>query len=66
MGAQTNNKYDIFSWIEKVIYSCENMTQYRVSENLANNFTKLYDDSKLGNELSKILQTKLFKLLDKE
>ena len=66
MGAQTNNKYDIFSWIEKVIYSCENMTQYRVSENLANNFTKLYNDSKLDNELSKILQTKLFKLVDKE
>ena len=38
------NKYDVFSWVKKVIKSCTTGDQLDATYNLAMNFKNLYDD----------------------
>jgi hypothetical protein len=51
MAAETNNKYDVYNWITKVINSCKNYYQFRAADNLISNFDKVYDDWKLTGAL---------------
>lgn len=65
MPAQTDNKYDVFYWVEKVIYSCETIIQFNASEKLVINYHAIYRDRVLQNKLNNILQKKLLKLMNK-
>ena len=51
MAAITDNKYDVYNWITKVIDSCKNYYQFRAADNLISNFDKVYDDLKLTGSL---------------
>jgi hypothetical protein len=66
MAAISDNKYDVFYWIEKIIYSCEDVMQFNASEKLADNYYRVYKDKNLQSKLEAILQIKLLKLIDKK
>jgi hypothetical protein len=51
MGSKSNNKYDVFKWIKKVIDSVETRKQYITSNRLIKNFYNLYGDFDLTMEL---------------
>jgi len=61
MAAETNNKYDVYNWITKVIDSCENYYQFRAADNLISNFDKVYDDWKLTGALRVYSSDKYYK-----
>jgi len=44
MAAETNNKYDVYNWITKVIDSCKNYHHFKAASNLVSNFHDMYDD----------------------
>jgi len=51
MAAETNNKYDVYNWITKVVDSCKNYYQFRAADNLISNFHDRYDDWQLTGKL---------------
>lgn len=51
---RSNNKYDVFKWIEKVILSCKTIRQDFNAEELIYIFDKKYKDSDLTQELFRI------------
>ena len=51
MAAETDNKYDVYNWINKVIDSCKNYHQFRAADNLISNFHDRYDDWQLTGAL---------------
>ena len=54
MAALSDNKYDVFEWIKKVMYSCKDNPQLQSSLTLPTIFLNKYDDY--------ILYSKLFSL----
>lgn len=51
MAAISDNKYDTYSWIEKVIDSCKDYHHFRAVDNLISNFHDIYDDWQLTGAL---------------
>ena len=51
MAALTDNKYDVYNWITKVIDSCKNYHHFRAVDNLITNFSDRYDDWQLTGAL---------------
>ena len=51
MAALTDNKYDVYNWIRKVIDSCTTYFQFRNVNELITNFDKIYDDWELTGNL---------------
>jgi hypothetical protein len=51
MAALTDNKYDVYNWIIKVIDSCKNYHHFRSVDNLITNFSDKYDDWQLTGKL---------------
>ena len=60
MAALTDNKYDVFNWIKKVIDSCTSYHHFRTTDNLIENFHKVYKDWQLSGELHSILSAKQY------
>jgi len=47
MQSKSNNKYDVFIWIKRIIDSAETKKHYLASDRLIQNFYNLYGDFKL-------------------
>ncbi len=60
MAALTDNKYDVYNWIIKIIDSCKNYHHFRAASNLVSNFDKKYDDWELTGELRSYESDKYF------
>ena len=52
MAAISDNKYDVFEWIKKVMYSCKDNPQLQSSLTLPSIFLNKYDDYILYSELN--------------
>jgi hypothetical protein len=61
MAAITDNKYDVYKWIKKVIYSCKTYFHFRVVDNLILNFRDRYDDWELAGNLRNYAHHREFK-----
>jgi hypothetical protein len=51
MAGISDNKYDVYNWIEKVIDSCTTYFHYIGAHKLVTNFYNVYGDIKLSNNL---------------
>ena len=51
MAALTDNKYDVYNWIIKVIDSCKNHHHFKATSKLVSNFHDKYDDWQLTGKL---------------
>ena len=51
MAALTDNKFDVYNWVIKVIDSCNNYHHFRAVDNLISNFHDMYDDWHLTGNL---------------
>ena len=60
MAALTDNKYDVYNWIIKVIDSCETYFHFRNVKTLIINFNKIYDDWELTGQLEIYVQDRHF------
>jgi hypothetical protein len=65
MGAQSDNKYDVFNWIKKIYESCDTLPQLITTNKLATAFKKKYQDNNLDWELKWHEDNCEFKLRDK-
>lgn len=54
MAAISRNKFDVYTWIIKIINSCENAHQLVIAHQLIRNFRDKYRDSFLEDKLWKI------------
>jgi hypothetical protein len=61
MGAITDNKYDAYNWIKKVINSCKTYFHFRAVDNLISNFRDRYDDWELAGNLRNYAYHREFK-----
>ena len=61
MAALTDNKYDVYNWIIKVIDSCETYFHYSIVQRLISNFYDRYDDHQLAGSLRDYAYRKEFK-----
>jgi hypothetical protein len=61
--AETNNIYDIWWWISKVIASCENVNHVNAAERLVQNFKVMFDDRQLTSKLNAELDNKIEELI---
>jgi len=52
MAAETDNKYDVYNWIIKVIDSTTTYRQYNNADKLIELFDKKYDDFELYKQLN--------------
>ena len=51
MAAKSDNKYDVYEWIQQIINSCETYFHYRAANNIIDNFFNTYQDSDLSSWL---------------
>jgi hypothetical protein len=51
MAIISDNKYDVYNWIEKVIDSCTNYHHFKCVDALITNFHNKYDDWQLTGAL---------------
>jgi hypothetical protein len=61
--AETNNIYDIWWWVLKVIASCENLDHVNSAERLIQNFKVMFDDRQLTSKLNAELDNKIEELI---
>ena len=61
MAALTDNKYDVYNWIIKVIDSCETYFQFRNANTLIDNFNDRYEDWEISGSLRTYLHDKQFR-----
>ena len=61
MAALTDNKYDVYNWIEKVIDSCKSHQQIDTVDRLITNFRNVYDDYDLTGSLRNHAHYKQFR-----
>jgi len=61
MAAISDNKYDVYNWIIKVINSCKTQHHYNSVETLIFNFRKRYKDDELTAPLWNYLHHQQFK-----
>jgi hypothetical protein len=64
--AETENKYDIWWWVSKVITSCENIDHINTAERLIKNFWVMFNDSQLVRKLYAELDFKIQELIVKQ
>jgi hypothetical protein len=61
MASLTDNKYDVYNWIIKVIYSCKSHQQIDTVDRLITNFRNRYDDYELTGSLRNHAHNKQFR-----
>jgi uncharacterized protein (DUF608 family) len=61
MAALTDNKYDVYNWIIKVIDSCKSHQQIDTVNRLITNFRNVYDDYDLTGSLRNHAHNKQFR-----
>ena len=61
MAAISDNKYDVYDWIKKVIDSCKSHQQVDTVNRLITNFRDIYDDYELTGSLRNYTHYKQFK-----
>jgi len=61
--AETENKYDIWWWISKVIISCETVEHVNTAERLIKNYYRMFNDAQLTNKLNAELAYKIGELI---
>ncbi len=61
MAAISDNKYDVYNWIKKVIDSCKSHQQIDAVNGLITNFRNIYDDYDLTGSLRNHAHFKQFK-----
>ena len=61
MAAETNNKYDVYNWIIKVIDSCKSHQQIDTVNRLITNFRNIYNDYELTGGLRNHAHFKQFR-----
>jgi hypothetical protein len=66
MASLTDNKYDVYNWITKVIDSCNNYHHFRAAGNIITNFDKAYDDWQLTGKLRGYSSDKYYTTKDKQ
>jgi hypothetical protein len=61
--AITENIYDIWWWISKVIASCETVEHVNAAERLIQNFWRMFNDAQLTSKLNAELDYKIGELI---
>ena len=51
---RSNNKYDVYKWVERVINSCKTISQLMAADRLNHLFLEMYNDMYLYQELSNL------------
>ena len=64
--AETENIYDIWWWVSKVIVSCKNIDHVNTAERLIKNFWIMFNDSQLTKKLHIELDIKIQELILKQ
>ena len=64
--AETENIYDIWWWVSKVITSCKNIDHVNTCERLIKNFWIMFNDSQLTKKLHIELDIKIQELILKQ
>jgi hypothetical protein len=64
--AETENKYDIWWWVSKVIASCESIDHVNSAERLIQNYTRMFNDTLLTSRLAVELDFKIQELILKQ
>lgn len=64
--AETENKYDIWWWVSKVIASCESVDHVNSAERLIQNYTRMFNDTLLTSRLCVELDFKIQELILKQ
>ena len=65
MGSYSEDKYDVWEWICKVIDSCDSISHLHTCERLINNYYKTYHDKQLTRLLRGYVEAGLLKLINK-
>jgi hypothetical protein len=60
MAALTGNKYDVYEWIKKVIFSCNSYHHYTATNRLISQFYFTYNDIELSGSLRNYVTCKEF------
>jgi hypothetical protein len=60
---ETNNIYDIWWWVSKVIASCETVEHVNAAERLIQNFWRMFNDAQLTSKLNAELDYKIGELI---
>ena len=63
--AETENIYDIWWWVSKVITSCKNINHINSAERLIQNFWIMFNDAQLTSKLQEELDYKIEQLINK-
>ena len=63
--AETNNIYDIWWWVSKVISSCKDINHINSAERLVQNFWRMFGDRQLTGKLQAELDYKITELINK-
>jgi hypothetical protein len=61
--AETENIYDIWWWVSKVIASCETVEHVNAAERLIENYYRMFNDAQLTNKLNAELAYKIGELI---
>jgi hypothetical protein len=61
--AITENMYDIWWWVSKVIASCETVEHVNAAERLIQNFWRMFNDAQLTSKLNAKLDYKIGELI---
>jgi len=61
MAAISDNKYDVYNWIIKVIDSCETYYHWSTVNNLIDNFRSRYTDLEMSGRLREYAYRKQYK-----
>ena len=62
--AETNNIYDIWWWVSKVISSCKDINHINSAERLVQNFWRMFGDRQLTSKLQAELDYKITELIN--
>jgi hypothetical protein len=63
--AETENMYDIWWWVSKVITSCKNINHINSTERLIQNFWIMFNDAQLTSKLQAELDYKIEQLVNR-
>jgi hypothetical protein len=63
--AETENIYDIWWWVSKVISSCEDVDHINAAERLVENYRRMFNDPLLTSKLRAELDYKIEELIGK-
>ena len=65
MGSYSEDKYDVWEWICKVIDSCDSISHIHTCERLIRNYYTAYGDKQLTRLLRGDVEDRLLKLINK-